>query len=160
MGTRTNIHFNYGTEIASNIYRHYDGYPGKVENGEEVEYGVLPDLLRFFRDVKEHAVEHGPRFGDPTYLAAKFVVWQAKENTRMSKLNFDTGKREERFTHHLDFLSLGVCVEDLGGIEFIYEVDCDDLDAEGFPSIRWKPAHAKRWRKKIYFFGKPVKATG
>jgi hypothetical protein len=40
MGTRTNIHFNYGTEIASNIYRHYDGYPGKVEDGKEVEYGA------------------------------------------------------------------------------------------------------------------------
>lgn len=160
MGTRTNIHFNYGTEIASNIYRHYDGYPGKVEDGEEVEYGVLPDLLRFFRDVKEHAVEYGPRFGDPTYLAAKFVVWQAKENTRRLERNFDTGKREERFTHHLDFLSLGVCVEDLGNIAFIYEVDCDDLDSEGFPSIRWKHADAKRWRRKVYFFGKPVKATG
>lgn len=160
MGTRTNIHFNYGKEVAANIYRHYDGYPGKVdENGEQVEYGVLPDLLRFFRDVKAHAVAHGPRFGDPTYLAAKFVVWQARENTKKHTYNPDTGEMEvSGSTHHLDFLSLGVCVEDLGGIAYIYEVDCDDLDAEGFPSIRWKPTHAKRWRRKVYFSGRRVAA--
>jgi len=160
MGTRTNIHFNHGKDICSNIYRHWDGYPGKVENGEELEYGMLSDLLTFFREVKSNVPDN--RFGCAEYLAAKFLVWQAKQNTVSTELNFETGEREEKINHYLDFLSVSPCLQDHGDIEYLYEVDCDEHDAEGFPIVRWKPVpwgenKRTRWRK-VYLAGKPSKA--
>lgn len=104
MSTRCNIHFNYadGT-IAANVYRHSNGYPD----------GVLPDLERFFADVEAQTSD--TRFNDASYLAAKFVVWQAAEYA-----NWRTSKPGE--VKPLNFLSVGVVMRDAGDGEYVYEV--------------------------------------
>lgn len=149
MSTRTNIHFNHGKSLCANIYRHSDGYPGKVVNGEEIEYGMLSDLLKFFRELKANVGDS--RFGCAEYLAAKFLVWQAKEYAVAH--GYNDGEFTQTPSHYLDFLSVSPCIEDHGDIEFIYEVDCDKHDAEGFPVVRWKPC---RGRFKTVKLGTPV----
>lgn len=109
MSTRANIHFNYSNgETAANIYRHADGYPD----------GVLPDLDRFFAAVE--AQTEDTRFSDASYLAAKFVVWQAGENATMQAYDFRTGQPGE--VRPLDFLSVGIMSEDASDGDFVYEV--------------------------------------
>lgn len=162
MSTRTNIHFNHGKRVDANIYRHSDGYPGKVKGGEASEYGVLADLLDFFRELKANVPDN--RLGCAEYLAAKFLVWQAKQYARTYKgFNEETKEFEYEPNHHLDFLSVAPCIEDHGDIEYVYEVDCDKRDREGFPAIRWKPVpwrgqETTRWRT-VYLCGKPAKAA-
>lgn len=109
MSTRANIHFNYRNgETAANIYRHGDGYPD----------GVLPDLDKFFTAVEEQTED--TRFSDASYLAAKFVVWQAGENAKMRAYDFRTGQPGE--VKPLDFLSVGIMSEDADDGEYVYEV--------------------------------------
>ena len=108
MSTRCNIHFTYGEEIVSNIYRHSDGYPE----------GVLPDLQTFFHAVLKDCDGYATRFDDPEYLAAKYLVWQAAQ-----------------YGEGLAFSSVSPCLQDHGDIEYIYTVDCAMLDNDGFPSV-------------------------
>lgn len=79
------------------------------------------DLKRFFADVKSQTQD--TRFDDAEYLASKFVVWQANEYKR---------------TNMLDFLSIGICLKDHGDIEYLYEIDCDKHDNNGFPIVTIK----------------------
>jgi len=97
MSTKATVHFNYGDKTRAIIYRHSDGYPD----------GLGKDLERFLDDVSKL---NDTRFRDPSYLAAKFVVWQANEYA-------DKDNR-------LNFLSLGVCIDDPGDIEYVYILDC------------------------------------
>lgn len=99
MSTRCTIHFHDSgeDEAAAIIYRHSDGYPE----------GILPDLDRFFAAVEEQTRD--TRFNDATYLAAKFVVWQA-------------GVYTDGYHEPLDFLSIGVVQDDPGDIEYRYHV--------------------------------------
>jgi hypothetical protein len=122
MGTRCNIHFNDGDEIAANIYRHSDGYPD----------GVLPDLQRFFADV-ESQTKGDTRFGDPEYLAAKFLVWQANDYVKPTEWNPE-GKEALAFT------GVAPCVTDHGDIEFVYSVDSGNFDQAGRPTVTHKEA--------------------
>jgi hypothetical protein len=106
MSTRANIHFNYSTgETVANVYRHSDGYPE----------GVLPDLDRFFSDVE--AQTDDTRFNDPSYLAAKFVVWQAGENARMMVYGLPGA-----MVKPLNFLSVGIMNQDAGDAQYVYDV--------------------------------------
>lgn len=163
MGTRCNIHFNHGKTVCANIYRHSDGYPGKVRKGEQTEYGILGDLLKFFRELKENVGD--TRLGCAQYLSAKFLVWQAKEYAVNHDFDHETKEWSTSPKHYLDFLSVAPSMEDHGDIEYVYEVDCDKRDNEGFPAIRWKPctpfggpdAQKGRWRT-VYLCGKPSKA--
>lgn len=160
MSTRCNIHFNHGRSVHANIYRHSDGYPGKIENGEPVEYGVLQDLLEFFRLLK--AEVRDTRFGQAEYLAAKFLVWQSQKLVKYETYgeleNGEWGYDESK-EHPLQFLGVSPCTQDHGDIEFIYEINCDKLDSNGFPQVRWKavawepPTYETRARTK---FSKPV----
>ena len=113
MSTRCNIHFAYGPDEPpkANIYRHSDGYPK----------GVLPDLDTFFAEVE--AQTRDTRFNDPSYLAAKFVVWQAGQNARGGK--------------PLDFISLGITSEDASDGEYVYTVTCR---GPGRPTITHRKA--------------------
>lgn len=156
MSTRTNIHFNHGSEVHANIYRHSDGYPGKIVRGEATEYGVLADLLTFFRLLKAEVVDNRLRCAE--YLAAKFLVWQAKEYATRYEGTVD-GKAKYVDTHYLEFLGVAPCNEDHGDIEFVYEVDCDNLDKEGFPVVRWRHAVEGAKLKTMHLCGKPRKAS-
>lgn len=110
MSTRANIHFNYATgETAANIYRHGGGYPESV----------LPDLDRFFGEVEAQAPDE-TRFDDASYLAAKFVVWEAGQNAERAAVNYLTG--ETGPVKPLNFRSVGIMSKDAGDAEFVYEV--------------------------------------
>ena len=142
MSTRCNIHFNHGRSIEANIYRHSDGYPGEVTNGEPVEYGVLADLLEFFRLLKAEVPDH--RMNHAEYLAAKFVVWQSQQLTQYARIYKPAkGPVDEKGygpSHQLQFMGVSPCLRDHGDIEYIYEINCDKFDDEGFPVVRWKEA--------------------
>ena len=122
MSTRCNIHFceDYPAAIVANVYRHCDGYP-------DGECGVLADLQAFFV-----AVEHDTkdtRFDDAEYLAAKYVAWQAAQN------------HQGRLACHpeggpLDFLSVGICLEDHGDIEYRYSVICKNYNRPAVAYVR------------------------
>ncbi len=133
MSTRCNIHFVQSTyqakhseapkTIVANIYRHGDGYP----NGE---CGVLHDLKMFFSEVRRQTAGGmgGTRFSDPAYLAAKFVVWQAGQNSCAGK--------------PLDFISLGVVNEDAPDGAYVYTLDCGNLTKRGTPRISYRSVRA------------------
>uniref|UniRef100_A0A6H2A5E3 Uncharacterized protein n=1 Tax=viral metagenome TaxID=1070528 RepID=A0A6H2A5E3_9ZZZZ len=99
MSTRATVHFQAAGETQAIIYKHTDGYPE----------GLGKDLKTFFKDVESQTSD--TRFNDPTYLAAKFVVWLAKQYT---------GNPEKP----LEFLSVGVVIEDPGDIEYRYLLNC------------------------------------
>lgn len=124
MSTRCNIHFTYSPDSPpeANIYRHSNGYPD----------GVLPDLEKFFTEV-ERQVPGDTRFGDPAYLAAKFVVWQAWE---FAKIYQDAGLGANA---PLDFLSVGIMSEDAGDGEYVYTVICNN---DRRPEVTYREAGA------------------
>ena len=107
MSTRATVHFQYNGETAAIVYRHSDGYPE----------GLGEDLKKFFKDVQNQTSD--TRFDDPSYLAAKFVVWQAAQYAR------DKAKP-------LEFLSVGVILEDPGDIRYRYLLECSG----GVPKIK------------------------
>lgn len=107
MSTRATVHFQEGGETLAIVYRHYDGQPDNS--------GLAYDLGRFFKEVQRHTDD--TRFNDASYLAAKFVVWQATEY---------------KGNGALDFLGIGVVLEDPEDIAFRYLVACDSSDT---PSV-------------------------
>ena len=118
MATRSQVKFAERGSIYSNIYVHYDGYP-------DGEGGRLSQLKQFFTDVKDQC--NDTRFDDAEYLAAKYIVWHA--------INSCTDENP----NPLNFLGIGPCIEDHGDIEYIYLVDCSNLDPEtGFPTVDYK----------------------
>lgn len=123
MSTRSTTHFVDGDEVKAIVYRHSDGYPD----------GHGADLLQFFADVRSQTSD--TRFDDPTYLAAKLVVWLA----RRFAITYDWRANPSTQVSHadtrpLDFLSVGVCLEDPGDIEYRYVVHCDDF-FDGRPRV-------------------------
>ena len=104
-----------GDRVVANIYQHSDGHPD----------GVLPELQRFFEAVESQTKDR--RFANAEYLAAKFVVWYAAEMTKKTKWRPEANQ--------LDFLGVGICMQDHVDIEFAYIVDCGDLDA-GRPTVK------------------------
>ena len=104
MSTRATVHFQYDGKTDAIVYRHSDGYPE----------GLGEDLKAFFETVKYQCqgTMGGTRFDDPCYLAAKFVVWQADKYSK------------EDLAGSLNFLGVGVCLEDPGDIEYRYLLEC------------------------------------
>lgn len=142
MSTRCVINFGTDGEVEAKIYRHSDGYPD----------GVLPDLQEFFAEVERQTSD--TRFNDPCYLAAKFVAWQSRQYAltqaqatvmRQNKLQdwpaANHGSVQRYLTeHYLDFLSVGVMMENPGDIEYEYFVDCDSRGSDGRPEVTYKAA--------------------
>lgn len=82
------------------IYRHCDGYPGKLnEKGEEVEYGVLSDIMPILKDFNENR-----GLGDVEYASAWLVAKLKK-----------------------DYLNIGICRAFHGDIEYFYAVYPDKV---------------------------------
>ena len=121
MSTRATIHFKDKgiKEPSAIVYRHCDGYPK----------GLGVDLKAFFKELKDNVKD--TRFGDPAYLAARWIVWDVlrgqKAHVEMMK---DLGRPEE--VHPLDFLGVGVMMEDPGDIEYRYDVICG---GDGLPKV-------------------------
>ena len=108
MSTRATVHFEQNGEAQAIVYRHSDGYPEGLGN----------DLQTFFGDVQLQTRD--TRFSNPCYLAAKFVVWQA---ARYADQTAEGAKP-------LDFLGVGIVMEDPGDIEYRYHVGCDVVDRQ------------------------------
>lgn len=127
MSTRCVINFCYGKRVVAKVYRHHDGYP-------DTDGGVLADLTRFVTDVEKDTRD--TRFNDPSYLAAKFVVWQADKLAVDYKFN----KGQTEVISHgrkLDFLGVGVLMEDPGDIDYRYFVDCGNIE-NSKPVVAWE----------------------
>jgi hypothetical protein len=116
MSTSAIIQFTDNDGDEAYIYRHSDGYPDSDD-------GVLADLQKFFRAVKEQTSD--TRFNQPSYLAAKFVVWQAGQNSVPGSLAF---------------LSVGIVSKETGWGEYIYTVNCAKMDKNKFPTVTYKEA--------------------
>ena len=125
MSTRATIHFHDVNQKGKPlpkptaiIYRHSVGYPD----------GLGEDLKKFINIVRESVKD--TRFGDASYLAAKWVVWDAAQmaasRVEVSKI---IGKPIE--PNPLDFLSVGIMAQDPGDIEYRYKVICD-----GKPTVK------------------------
>lgn len=116
MSTRCCIHFANDKDGngAVTVYRHCDGYPD----------GILPDLAQFFADVAEQCGRYETRFDDPSYLAAKFIVWQASRYA---------GNKWKP----LAFISLGVLdpAKLPSDLEYEYRVICAN---GGTPTVLWR----------------------
>lgn len=108
MSTRSTTWFVSLGVPEAKVYRHSDGYPEG--------HGV--DLQRFFSDVEEQTRD--TRYTDPTYLAAKLVVWLAGEFSAPGSL---------------DFLGVGIVQEDPSDVEYVYVIDCDALGEDGRPKV-------------------------
>lgn len=127
MSTRSVTNFCYGKTVVAKIYRHPDGYPSSM----------LPDLKQFFEDVKAQTKD--TRFTDANYLAAKWVVWLAKLFTQDYDFTTRDPVRRDHFKERpLDFISVGVVMENPGDIEYEYFVDCEKQDKHGFPKVTYK----------------------
>jgi hypothetical protein len=138
MGTRMTVEFadTAESEPGSRIYRHWDGYPS----------GFVPDFAAFLLEVEANVEDK--RFNDPIYLAAKYLVWQARQNAH--KRNFKTGEMET--LHYLEFLSVGPVLypaDDMGA-EYVYRVVSDEQYA-GLPKVMWRQAisdgESERWHE-------------
>jgi hypothetical protein len=116
--TRATIHFLDNTvdgEVI--IYRHTDGYPESTGR----------DLRQFLEICKTLP---NPRFNDPSYLAARYVVHLATRYRRFAE-------------HELDFDSVGIVFEIPVGTNFVYMVDCTNASATNLPVIACYDHHAK-----------------
>ena len=92
-----------------------------------------PELQRFFDAVEADTPD--TRFDTPEYLAAKYVVWKAKQLA--VRYSWEDGKMTTPPSNPLDFLGLGVCTKDHGDIEYIYTVHCNDGNR---PVVEWTEA--------------------
>lgn len=88
------------------VYIHWDGYPESI----------IPNFQAFLREVQASVID--TRFEDASYLAAKYVVWQAR--------NFCDSD------NYLDFISLGIAnPKNDYGQYYTYVVNC----GVGIPTI-------------------------
>jgi len=121
--------------VEARIYRHSDGYPE----------GHGADLRRFFHAVESQTSD--TRYGDASYLAAKLVVHLARAFASAPTI---VDGQYEYVSHAdsrpLDFLSLGICSQDPGDIEYVYVLDCGNPDEAGRPSVRcFAVEHGSDW---------------
>lgn len=138
MSTRSTTHFGYGSKGKTEaiIYRHSDGYPEAPGHGA--------GLIQFFADVKAQAQD--TRFGDPSYLAAKLVVWLARQFA--TDYGYVDGKwttANHADTRPMDFISVGVVSKDPGDIEYRYVVDCSTL-VDGRPTVHVFTGYGNDWK--------------
>lgn len=121
MSTRATTHFQNSSRTVAIVYRHPDGYPK----------GLGQDLRDFFQEVKDNTKD--TRFGDASYLAARWVVRDSQRYAHT--LKFENNTWEYEINYPLDFLSVGLLMEDPGDIEYRYIVDCDHQDQNGLPLL-------------------------
>jgi hypothetical protein len=123
MSTRSTTHFIDGDESkpVAIIYRHSDGYP----EGAGVDIHTFLEQCAKLKD---------SRFTDPSYLAAKYVVFLAD----MFSHHFDWhGKNVRPIPNDskLEFISVGVLMEDPTDIEYRYVIDSNTLTDDGKPTV-------------------------
>lgn len=129
MSTRSTTHFidssyiNPDTKkpyLSAIIYRHTDGYPE----------GAGTDIFRFLERVSKL---NDTRLSDPSYLAAKYVMFLAEKfgsglSAQLRQMRYPTNDS-------LDFLSVGVVMDDPSDIRYRYIIDCGKIGADGLPEV-------------------------
>ena len=123
MSTRSTTHFLASDCTFNNtaiIYRHSDGYPE----------GAGRDLISFLKQCK---ALRDSRLDDPSYLAAKYVVFLA--DMFNDRYDSKTGNRI-RNESKLDFISVGIMPEDPSDIAYRYVVDCGKIGKNGLPEVK------------------------
>ena len=134
MSTRAAIHFEYpgSGDTEAIVYRHSDGYPD----------GLGQDLVRFIEEVR---TLRDTRLGDPSYLAAKWVVFDVLEHQAyMAKSNADNekiGQEPYYMLERLGFLGTGIVNKDPSDIEYRYHVVCDGK----VETIAWDGGFGDKW---------------
>jgi len=103
VATRSTTQFCSGGEPVALVYKHWDGYPEEMARV----------FARFFAAVEAQAAD--TRYGDPSYLAARWVVFLAGEYAKKGG--------------PLDFISVGVLLADPGDIDYRYVVECNERDS-------------------------------
>lgn len=122
MSTRSTTHFVHALNAKPTaiVYRHSDGYPS----------GAGADLFEF---IDRCSKLRDSRFTDPSYLAAKYVVFLAE----MFNHTYDSAIGDYRPNgDRLEFISVGVCDEDPGDIEYRYVLVCDGSGPNHAPLVR------------------------
>jgi hypothetical protein len=147
MSTRSTTHFIYTDsdtgkiETLAIVYRHSDGYPK----------GAGRDLCQFLTRCKKL---QDSRLTDPSYLAARYVVFLAEmfasdyafqdPQGKLHKHAVDPKKPNEKRKYvtvprknRLNFISCGVVMSDPWDIEYRYTVDCSKIDPKtGRPEVK------------------------
>lgn len=127
MSTRSTVHFvNESWDQDFVVYVHQDGYPSC--RGKQV--------LDFLRVCKEELKD--PRLGEAGVTAARFVAYMIDQYHQDTKQYVN----EWMDTHPLAAISVKMAHGDPGDIEFRYDVDCDNLDDEGYPSVTVEDIYA------------------
>jgi hypothetical protein len=98
MATSCTVTFISQNSPAAIIYRHHDGYPESAGK----------DILNFLDTCSKLP---DSRLDDPSYLAAKYVVWLANQFN-------------ENPNNPLDFLGVGVCLKNPLYLDYTYEINC------------------------------------
>jgi hypothetical protein len=62
-------------------------------------------------------------------------VWEANENAIL-EAKYSRSKTEPK---RLAFLGVGVTLHDAPDGEYVYKVNCDEHDANGFPVVTYEP---------------------
>jgi hypothetical protein len=130
------INFTYGETVEAKVYRHSDDHP-------DGEHGVLRDLEQFFAAVEEQTQDTA--FNDASYLAAKFVVWQAAKNAGTTAVGTPP---VVSWSRPLAFTGVGILQQDRADIAYRYFVDCVGHMTQSapspysrrHPSVHWEQA--------------------
>lgn len=127
MSTRAAVEFSYRvsgsvSDVVALVYVHSDGYPA----------GLGVELLDFMDEVDKL---DDKRFGDPSYLAAKFVVYKSMQ-----------GACPEGTLDALNFLGVGVIQDIPGDVEYIYTVTCSDYVSK--PTVSWRRYSERVWERR------------
>ncbi len=97
--TRTIVQFTSENKVEAQIYVHNGGEPTSMASL----------LSEFFSAA---SLVYDRRFDDPTYLAAKFVVWFATEKSHCGG-------------SPLNFVGIGVYMTIPEDVRYVYKLDCD-----------------------------------
>ncbi len=130
MSTRAVVNFydtyNGKPHLRAKVYRHSDGYPE----------GLGKDLKEFLALLKKTVKD--TRFGDASYLAAKWVVHDSERGNYRYETRGDKYERVQNESR-LDFLGVGIIMEDPGDIDYSYDVICDSsINKNVMPKIKHK----------------------
>ena len=116
MSTHAMVNFCEYNEVIAKLYVHFDGYPS----------GLGKDLIQFFNDVKNNVKD--TRFSDPSYLASKFIIWQAIQDMKI---------KQYQEPSYLNVSGPGIIVKDDTSVDFVYNIDCSKFDSnDGFPLVK------------------------
>jgi hypothetical protein len=95
------------------VYRHSDGYPGKVDGSE---YGVLADIVPFLKTF--------PRKGDAEYTGARLLQYLCNEYDKGGYDKYET----EKTGHKGGVLGHGISKEWHADLEYYYAVYKDRVE--------------------------------